>query len=79
MRISLIEGDTGFMEDTFGYNIFFNEEPLKNCIVADEEQGYAIIYRDEDESSLERETIYGNVKIIKTQYPFNYGHGSYYQ
>lgn len=46
MRISAILGDDGYLEmkDRF-FKVYLNGRQVKDCIVADEEEGYIEIYK----------------------------------
>lgn len=73
MRLSLIPGDDGFdCELARKATAFLDGKEVKHCRMADEEKGQVIIYKTDaggfiltpDQSDIEQETKYGDVKII---------------
>lgn len=79
MRISVRPDDPGFVNLRFGTKIFLNDEPVKLCVTADEEEGFVEVYdrrvtdegyeyfkfyKDEDgETRVLTKNLYGKVKI----------------
>ncbi len=75
MRLSCNLSDPGFSPECFKFDIFFNGEILNNCITADEEEGFALVYRtdengrytlNENNTEILKDILEGCIRIIKS-------------
>jgi hypothetical protein len=72
MRVSVKPSDPGFCAYAYNYEAYFNGICLKNCVTADEELGFVLCYKlNQDGRMIEdekgypvEEILYGDVKII---------------
>jgi hypothetical protein len=71
MRLSVDENDPGYSPRVFEATVKLDGVELRNCITADEEAGYCLVYALDDErrpivvgDHLIRKTVHGRVEIV---------------
>ena len=76
MRVSVIEGDPGFLIDAYDYKVFLDGVELPMCVTADEELGEAVIIKEKDgkillneDNGAIHETVKGKIKIQRVEQP----------
>ena len=77
MRLSVKKSDPGYRPDAHQYKPYLNGVLVKNCFTADEDRGYVLVYKtDENGNYLLNELrteiltkkLFGKVELIKIGY-----------
>ena len=71
MRVSVDKDDEGYVIDSSLYEVQFNGKLINNCITADEEKGFCLVYSKKNNGNyaiigdaIAKKIIYGDVKLI---------------
>jgi len=73
MRVSVLKGDDGYVENAFFYEVFLDGKKLHDCYAADSDKGLAIVSERHsdgelvlrvDRSGFKMKTVYGKIEII---------------
>lgn len=76
MRLSIIENDKGYNATAYLSKVLLNGIELNNCITADEDEGYCLVYKTDDNgktipnvanNKLLTEVLHGHVEIVNNQ------------
>lgn len=62
MRISVNKEDEGYRKDAHAYLPFLNGEKVEDCMTADEERGYVLVYIRDEEDHLCMNRITNRIK-----------------
>ncbi len=63
MRVSVDKNDPGFIKDGYRYAIYLDGIYLSNCITADEEEGWALVFTDHTPTGFNKEEVHGKIEI----------------
>ena len=73
MKVSVDKDDKGYGVNAYKYEVMLNGKIIDNCITADEDEGYCVIYVEDSNgeyqlnihgTSIQRDIVYGDVKLI---------------
>lgn len=76
MRVSVQKSDCGYVDNNWEYEVYLDNELQTHAITADEEEGYILRYKkDEDgeliinkvEDDFETEIVHGKVTVLNSR------------
>jgi len=63
VRASVDPADKGYKKDHYNYEVYLDGILLPNCITADEEEGWALVYGEAMPAGFHKEEVFGKIEI----------------